>query len=182
MARAGSTKGKAPRITARTFAERVGASVETVQKYMAKAKSYRDAARKWGKRYGVDTSSQWSPWSITAMGKSADPVESFRRAWQNLTQRLDEGVSNLLNTKAEDYANNLMTAMMQSGEFLIDERMQDIVSAYKAGKLKPTDIVAALGGRSLSAQYRKKSDTGEIEIDFSGVIEDIGEYMGFGYE
>lgn len=175
MSKAGEMMGRAFRTTAKAFAALVGATVGEVRKYMAATKTYNDAARKWGERHGVDTSGQWRPWSITAMSRSQDPVESFRRAQNNLYQRLDEGVSNTLNQKAGEYAENLAKRMAQSTEFLLDDRMQRIVSDIQTGALTPSQVLQSTGGQSLTALYTKKGDHGSVEIDFSGVLDMIWE-------
>ena len=109
------------------------------------------------------------------MSRSRDPVESFRRAQNNLFQRLDEGVSNTLNQRAGAYAENLAKRMAQSSEYLLDDRMQRIVADIQTGALTPTQVLQSTGGQNLTALYTKKGDHGAVEIDFSGVLDMIWE-------
>lgn len=171
MAKAGLTRGRTPRVRVEQFAQAVGATVEAVREYMRGAKSYRDAARKWGQRHGVNMANQWTPWSITAMAMSDNPAESFRRAWNNLFQRLEEGVSASLNRRASDYTANLAARMIKDPEYLLNERMQRIVTAIQTGELTPKMLLKATGGMSLTAAYTKRLDDGSVQVDFSPLME-----------
>lgn len=166
--------GKTPRVTAKSFAEKIGVDVSMVRNFQKMSKSYNDAARKWAARYGYE-GQMWRPWSITAMSAahgSRSPGEAFLYAYEELTQRLLEGVSKTLSAGISRYTANAMQAMVESDEFLLNPKMQSIYDRWKAGKLTDAQIFRALHGRPLRAFYASKDGvSGAVEIDFNPMID-----------
>lgn len=169
--------GKSARITAKSFAEKIGVDVSMVRNFQRMAKSYNDAARKWAARYGYE-GQQWRPWSITAMsmaGGNRTPAEAFQYAYDELTQRLLEGVSKTLTSGISQYSSNAMRAMMESEEFLLNPDMQEIYDRWQRGKITDAQIFRALHGRPLRAFYTSKDGvSGAVEIDFEPMIDAFG--------
>ena len=167
--------GKSARITAQSFADKIGVDVSMVKNFQRMSKSYNDAARKWAKRYGYE-GQQWRPWSITAMsatrGGSRTLSEAFMYAYEELTQRLLEGVSKTLSSGISRYTSNAMRAMMESDEFLLNPIMQKIYDLWQAGEITDVQIFKALHGRPLRAFYTSKDGvSGTVEIDFNPMID-----------
>ena len=166
--------GKTPRVTAKSFAEKIGVDVSMVKNFQKMAKSYNGAARKWAARYGYE-GQQWRPWSITAMSAaqgSRTPEEAFMYAYEELTQRLLEGVSKTLSQGIARYTANAMNAMAQSDEFMLDERMQSVFDKWQRGKISDAQIFRALHGKSLRAFYTSKDGVGGVvEVDFNPMID-----------
>ena len=169
--------GKSARITAKSFAEKVGVDVSTVRNYQKMAKSYNDAARKWSERYGYQ-GQLWRPWSATAMSAASGnrtPAEAFQYAYDELTQRLLEGVSKTLSSGISQYSSNAMRAMMESDEFLLNPDMQKIYDKWQRGQITDAQIFRALHGRPLRAFYTSKDGiSGAVEIDFEPMIDAFG--------
>lgn len=166
--------GKTPRVTAKSFAEKIGVDVSVVRNFQKLSKSYNDAARKWAARYGY-SGQMWRSWSITAISMShgaKTPAEAFQYAYEELSQRMLEGVSKTLNVKMEQYSANVMQAIASSDEFLLDSRLQSLFDKWQAGKLSAAKIFRATGGIPLRALYTSKSGVaGQIEIDFNPLID-----------
>lgn len=171
MARAGKTSGRAPRVSVAALAINMGVPVSMVRQYQKMSKSYNDSARKWAARHGVQTANQWRPMSVTAISRTKNPAEYFQRAFANLDQRLQEGVSNLLNTRAREYADNLATAMASSSQYSLDKRMQTFVDAYQRGIITADQVLQSTGGRPLTAVYR--SAPGGVDIDFGEMLDSM---------
>ena len=166
--------GKSARITAQSFAAKIGVDVSTVRNFQRMAKSYNDAARKWAARYGYE-GQQWRPWSITAMSRSSGNrtlAEAFQFAYDELTQRLLEGVSKTLTSGISQYSSNAMRAMMESEEFLLNPDMQKIYERWQRVEITDVQIFRALHGRPLRAFYASKDGvSGAVEIDFEPMID-----------
>lgn len=166
--------GKTPRVTAQSFAQKIGVDVSSVRNFQKLSKSYNDAARKWAARYGYE-GQMWRPWSITAISMShgaKTPAEAFQYAYEELTQRLLEGVSKTLNVKMEQYSANIMQAVASSDEFLLNPQLQSLFDKWQAGKLTAAQIFRATGGIPIRALYTSKSGVaGQIEIDFNPLID-----------
>lgn len=169
--------GKTPRVTAKSFAEKIGVDVSTVRNFQRMAKSYNDAARKWAARYGYE-GQLWRPWSITAMSAASGnrtTAEAFQYAYDELTQRLLEGVSKTLTSGISQYSSNAMRAMMESEEFLLNPHMQKIYDRWQTGQITDAQIFRALHGRPLRAFYTSKDGiSGTVEIDFEPMIDAFG--------
>ena len=169
--------GKSARVTAKSFADKIGVDVSMVRNFQKMSKSYNDAARKWAARYGYE-GQQWRPWSITAMSAAhgnRTPGEAFLYAYEELTQRLLEGVSKTLSSGISRYTSNAMRAMMESDEFLLNPDMQKIYDRWQAGKITDVQIFRALHGRPLRAFYTSKDGiSGTVEIDFESMIDAFG--------
>lgn len=186
MAKAGQMRGSTPRITAKAFAQMVGTTEAAVRDYMAMAKSYRDAARKWAKRSGYSGEIA-KPVSITALSRSMNPRGFFQNAFANLAQKLEEGVSNLLNTKAKRYVENIAIAMAKSPQFLLDDRMQKFVEKVTSGEIDEMAVFRMTGGKPLKEVFgatgETETKTGEPDsvaggspaggFDFSDFLDDL---------
>lgn len=166
--------GKTPRVTAQSFADKIGVDVSMVKNFQKLSKFYNDAARKWAARYNYE-GQLWRPWSITAMSAThgqRTPQEAFLYAYEELTQRLLEGVSATLSVKMNQYAANVMSALSGSDEFLLNEDMQSIFDRFQSGEITAAQIFRATGGRPLRALYTSKSGiSGDVEIDFSPMMD-----------
>ena len=173
MARASAMKGKAPRLTAKRFAEQTGVELGDIRRFQKMAKSYNDAARKWAARYNYE-GNLWRPWTLNAMmqSRSKTPGEAFRYAMEELQDRLRDGVSNLLNATKHKYVENLISAIATSSQFLLDRDLQRIVNGYQSGKITEDQIYRATGGVDLALLYISNDDTrGDVDYDFSPVID-----------
>lgn len=167
-------RGKSQRVTAQSFAAKIGVDISMVKNFQRMSKAYNDAARKWAARYGYE-GQQWRPWSITAINAAhgnRTPGEAFLYAYEELTQRLLEGVSKTLSSGISRYTSNAMKAMLESDEFLLNPEMQTIYDRWKAGKISDAQIFRALHGRPLRAFYTSKDGvSGTVEIDFNPMID-----------
>ena len=169
--------GKSARVTAQSFAEKIGVDVSMVKNFQRMSKSYNDAARKWAARYGYE-GQQWRPWSITAMSAAhgnRTPGEAFMYAYEELTQRLLEGVSKTLTSGISRYTANAMQAMLESDEFLLNPQMRTFYDRWLDGEITDAQIFRALHGRPLRAFYTSKDGvSGTVEIDFNPMIDAFG--------
>lgn len=172
MAKASSMKSKAPRLTAKRFAEATGIELGDIRRFQKMAKSYNDAARKWAARNNYE-GNLWRPWTMQAMAQSRTrtPAEAFRYAMEELQDRLRDGVSNLLNAQKKRYVENLMTAISTDSRFLTDKDMQRLVDKWQKGKVSEDEIFRATGGMEISALYVGKEAGGDVSADFSPIMD-----------
>lgn len=173
MARAAAMKAKAPRLTAKRFAEQTGVELSDIRRFQKMAKAYNDAARKWAARNNYE-GNLWRPWTMQAMAQSRSrtPAEAFRYAMEELQDRLRDGVSNILNAQKKRYVENLMTAISTDSRFLTDRDMQKLVDRWQSGKITEDEIFRATGGMEISALYiGKESGSGEVSADFSPLMD-----------
>lgn len=166
--------GKTPRITVAGFAREFGVSEDYIRQYQRLAHRYNDQLRRASRDLDIDVSAMWKPYTLSAIARSKrrSPEEQLRYVMDELTQRLTEGVRSRIVASIERYADNLMTAITTSSQYMTDKRLQKIVRMYQNGELTGFDIWRRLGGIPLSVTYRKMKKTRdgeEIVIDFSPV-------------